>query len=37
LPPDASLGDDMEIYRDTKNGELTIIFDFRPCPGQVRE
>ena len=37
LPPDASLGDDMETYRDTKNGELRIIFDFRPCPGQVPE
>jgi len=34
LPSNASLDDDVEFHRNTKEGTLSIVFDFRPCPGQ---
>lgn len=36
LPPDASFEDDLEIHRDTKEGTLSIAFNFRPCPGRPK-
>jgi hypothetical protein len=35
LPPNASLEDDLSIQRNTKEGTVSLRFDFRPCPGQV--
>jgi len=34
LPSNASLDGDVEFHRNTKEGTLSIVFDFRPCPGQ---
>jgi len=35
LPSNVSL-DDMELHRNTKAGEVSIVFDFRPCPGRAK-
>jgi outer membrane protein assembly factor BamA len=34
LPSNASLDDDVEFHRNTKEGTVSMVFDFRPCPGQ---
>lgn len=35
LPPDVSLENDVEFHRDPQDGTITLVFDFRPCPGTV--
>jgi hypothetical protein len=36
LPGDMSIEEDMSIQRDAKAGKVSLLFDFRPCPGQAK-
>lgn len=33
MPEDASIDEDVDIHRDTKEGKVSMLFDFRQCPG----
>jgi outer membrane protein assembly factor BamA len=35
LPADASPYEDVNIQRDPKAGTVSMLFDFRPCPGEA--
>jgi len=35
LPVDASPYEDVQVHRRTKEGKVSLLFDFRPCPGQT--
>jgi len=36
LPADASFDEDVTIRRDAKEGNVSMILDFRPCPGETK-
>lgn len=36
LPADASPDEDVSIRRDTKEGSVSMLFNFRPCPGKTK-